>query len=423
MARIVGRLTARQVSNAKPKRGRDWALFPDGGNLYLQTTVAKGGHVRRSWLFKYEKFGERHELGLGPLSDRSLAEARDKARALRQGLRDGVDPLEAKQEAKRVALAARAEEAKAVTFKQCAERCASSHAAGWRSAKHGKQWLSSLEQHAFPVLGDLAVGDITTAHVVKALEPIWKTIPETASRVRGRIEKVLGWATVRGFRSGDNPAKWGGHLSELFPARGKVRKVKHFAAMPYADAPSFMADLRKRPGTAARALEFLILTSARSREVLDARFSEIDLKAKSWTVPAERMKSGEPHRVPLSPRAIDILREMETKRRGDFVFPGASGEAPLWDQSFALVLKQLGRGEFTVHGMRSAFRTWAAERTSFSREVCEHALAHVVAGKTEAAYWRGDLFEKRRKLMEAWATFCAKPAPAGATVLHEGARA
>jgi integrase len=422
MARIVGRLTARKVATARPPKGRDSAIFSDGGNLFLQVTTGRDGHIRRSWTFRFERFGQRHELGLGPLSDRSLAEARDRARTLRQGLRDGIDPFEAKQEAKRAALAARAEQAKAVTFRECADRCFASHADGWKSAKHRAEWRSTLEIYAHPTLGDLAVRDIETAHVVAVLEPIWKSKPETASRLRGRIEKVLGWATVREFRSGDNPARWRGHLAELFPSRGKVRKIKHHAAMPFTDVPAFMADLRKRSGTAARAFEFLILTASRSGEVMNASWPEFDLASKVWIVPASRMKAGREHRVPLSERAIAILRDMQSGQPNDLVFPGRRGSV-LRDKSFTDLLGQLGRGDFTAHGFRSAFRDWVAERTNFPNIVSEMALAHAVGSKVEAAYRRGDLFEKRRKLMQAWSDYCARPVPTGATVTQFPARA
>jgi integrase len=415
MQRERGRLTTKQVANAKPERGKQWAVIPDGNNLYLQVTVNRHGDANRSWLFKYQLEGQRREMGLGPLKDRSLAEARAKARELRQGLLDGVDPLLAKQRAREERLAARAEQAKAITFKECAELCVASHAKGWKSAKHTRQWLASVADHAFPTLGHLAVGDITTAHIVKVLEPIWTTKPETASRVRGRIERILDWAKVRDYRDGENPARWRGHLAELFPAKGKVRKVKHHAAMAYASVPAFMAALRERDSVAARATEFTVLTAARTGETINAKWSEFDLKAATWTVPGDKMKAGKDHRVPLAPRAVAIVKDMAAKRRGDLVFPGQGG-APLWDQTLAQVTKQVG-GDATTHGFRSSFRDWAAEQTNYPNHVVEAALAHAIGDKVEAAYRRGDLFEKRRRLMQTWADYCAKPAPAGATVV------
>jgi hypothetical protein len=249
--------------NAKPEGGRRAAMLPDGGNLYLQATLGKDGAVRRSWVFRYELDGRRHDLGLGSLETFNLAEAREKARGLRQQLADGIDPFTAKQQARKDRLAKLAAEARAMTFRQCAEECIKSHADGWKNAKHAAQWASTLATYAYPVLGDLAVDDIATAHVVRVLQPIWKEKPETASRVRGRIEKVLGWATVRGFRSGDNPARWRGHLQELFAAKGKIRPVEHHAALSFTDVPAFMGDLRDRNSLSARALEFTVLTAVR----------------------------------------------------------------------------------------------------------------------------------------------------------------
>jgi integrase len=408
MQRESGRLTAKQVENAKPDSGKQWAVIPDGGNLYLQVTLNKHGEINRSWLFKYQLDGQRREMGLGSLSDRPLAKARARARELREGLLDGVDPLAIKEQAKAERLAARAQEAKAVTFKECAKGYVASHADGWRSAKHTKQWSASVEDHAFPVLGNLAVGDITTAHVIKVLEPIWKAKPETASRIRGRIERILDWAKVREYRDGENPARWRGHLAELFPAKGKVRKVKHHAAMAYEDVPAFMAALRARDSIPARATEFTVLTAARTGEIINAKWDEFDLKAKTWTIPAERMKAGAKHRVPLSARALAIVKEMEAKRRGDLVFAGQGG-APLWDQTLAQTVKQIG-GHATMHGMRATFRTWCDEQTGYPHHVVEQALAHAIPSAVEKAYRRGDLFEKRRKLMQQWADFCAKPA-------------
>jgi integrase len=388
-------------------------MLPDGGNLYLQVSrdPEHTDRVRRSWVFRYTHLGRTHDMGLGPLHSLDLSDARAKAKILRQQLLDGIDPLAAKQQIKRDQLAQLAAQQRAITFRQCAERCIAAHEDSWSNKKHREQWTQSLEKHVYPVLGDLSVDDIVTSHIVKTLEPIWKTIPVTANRVRGRIERILGWASVRGFRSGDNPARWRGHLQELF-AKTNGRTVEHFAAMAFANVPAFMAELRARDTLAARALELAILTAARTGEVLGATWHEIDLAAKLWTIPARRMKAGKQHRVPLCDRAIAILSALP--REDVRVFP--IGSRALLD------LLQEMRPGVTTHGFRSSFRDWAAERTSFPAIVAEAALAHSVNNKVEAAYRRTDLFERRRKLMEAWAQWCARPVPSGGTVTAIGAR-
>jgi integrase len=399
------RLTAREVMNAKPPPDRRAVVMPDGGNLYLQVSRSKDDKIWRSWVFRYELDGRRHDLGLGPLHTLDLAEARTKAKTLRQQLLDGIDPLSVKQEARRARLARLAAEQRAMTFRACAEACMAAHENAWTNAKHRAEWRSTLERFVYPIIGDLAVDDITTAHVVKVLEPIWKEVPETASRVRGRMEKVFGWASVRGFRSGDNPARWRGHLAELFPARGKVQSVEHHAALPYSDVPTLMAELRAENRPSSLALEFLILTAARTGEVRRATWDEFNLAAKMWVVPAKHMKSGKEHRVPLPDRAVEILR---ARPRNEVPFPiGPLGMADC--------LKRHQPG-ITVHGFRSSFRDWAAERTAYPNHVVEQALAHTISSKVEAAYRRTDLFEKRRKLMADWAAWCARPVPIGATV-------
>jgi integrase len=412
--RTFKRLTAREVASAKPDGDRRATMLPDGANLYLQITRAPKDpdQVRRSWVFRYELDGHRHDLGLGPVHTLDLADARQKAKTLRQQLLDGIDPLAAKQQIKRDRLARLAAEQRAMTFRQCAEACIASHESGWTNQKHAAQWQSSLEQYAYPTLGDLAVDDITAAHVIKTLEPIWKTIPETASRVRGRIEKVLGWAAVRGFRSGDNPARWRGHLAELFPAKGKMHSVKHLAALPFSDVPAFMVELRQRDVLAARALEFATLTAARRGEVTGATWDEIDLKARTWVIPKTRMKAKKEHRIPLSDRAVEILSALP--RDGARVFP-------LSDRAMTDLLQDMRPG-FTMHGFRSSFRDWAAERTNVPNHVVEQALAHAIGSAVEKAYRRSDLFEKRRRLMADWAAWCARPVPTGATVTAIGAR-
>jgi integrase len=398
--RIVGRLKAKQVINAKPPKGKDAALIPDGGNLFLQLTKNKDGGVRRSWTFKYQLDHKRHELGLGPLFSVSLSGARDKARSLRQQLLDGVDPLAAKRSAKQARISANA---KAITFKEVAEMYLRSHGDGWKSGKHADQWRSTLEQYVFPRIGSMSVADIDTDDVVRVLDPIWKSIPETASRIRGRIESILGFAHVRKFRtSSANPARWRDHLEEVFPAKGKLRPVKPHVAMHYTDVPALMAELRSRRGLSARGLEFLILTGSRAGAVRYATFDEIDFKARLWTVPVEPgRKITKPHKVPLSNRAIEILKSL--KGRSGRIFP-------LSKNAMNALLARIYPGtDVTVHGFRSAFTDWADERTLFPKFVVDMAKAHVIKDGTERAYRRSELLEKRRRLLAMWADYCSRP--------------
>jgi integrase len=405
--REMHRLTARQVATAALPEGENKALLHDGGGLYLQLMRSvSGDSINRSWLFKYELHGKRREMGLGSLQDFSLAEARQRHRSLRQQISDGIDPLVERRQ--RNAENA-AESAKVVTFRYCFEQCLASHEGGWRNAEHRRQWRTSIEQDVLPIIGDLAVDDIGTPHVIRVLEPIWKTKPETASRTRGRIERVLAWATVRGFRSGDNPARWRGHLQEMFPAVGKVAKVNHHEAMAYVDVPAFMGKLRERDHIAARALEFTILTCARTGETLGATWDEIDLTSKTWAVPAARMKGGKEHRIPLSDRAVEILKTLP--RDGERLFN-------IGEVRMLLMLREVhGDKGPTVHGFRSSFRDWCSERTSYPPAVYEQALAHSIGSKVERAYSRSDLFQKRVRLMNEWATWCSRPAITGATVV------
>jgi integrase len=295
-----------------------------------------------------------------------------------------------------------------MTYKDCAERYIEAHRAGWKNAKHAAQWGATLDSYVYPIMGKLPVDSVDTGLVMRALEPIWTEKPETASRVRGRIESILDWATVRGHRQGDNPARWRGHLDNLLPARAKVRRVEHHAALPYGDMGAFMAELRQQPGLAARALEFAILTAARTGEVIGATWAEIDLEARVWTIPASRMKAGREHRMPLSEAAMAILNGLPK-----------GGDQPFRMSNMAMLklLQRMGRKDVTTHGFRSTFSDWCAERTNYPSEVREMALAHTVGDKVEAAYRRGDLFEKRRQLAEAWAKFCATPRPGGGAVV------
>jgi integrase len=393
--RMQGKLTALGVAKLKTP-----GMYGDGGGLWLQIT-GKGG---KSWIFRFTLDGKSREMGLGSAMTFSLAEARDRALTCRKLCAEGIDPIEARN-ARRDA--ARIEAAKAITFRQCAAAYIEAHKAGWRNAKHAAQWAATLDTYANPAFGDLPVQAVDTALVMKAVEPIWATKPETATRVRGRIESILDWATTRGFRRGENPARWKGHLANLLPKRSRVKKVEHHAALPFAEVPAFMKALAEQPGVSANALAFTILTAARTGEIIGAKWSEIDLDAGVWTVPAERMKAGVEHRVPLSDPALQILREMEAIRSGDFVFPGGKRGRPLSNMAMLKTLERMGRDDLTVHGFRSSFRDWASETTAFPSEVVEAALAHTIESKVERAYRRGDLFEKRRELMGAWAATAA----------------
>jgi integrase len=401
--RTLNRLSNLKVGNLKRK-----GMHADGGGLYLR--ISDSG--TKAWIFRFGENGKLHDMGLGPLHTISLAEAREMATDCRKLRLQGIDPILHR----RASLAGRkASDAKAMTFRQCADAYMASHEDAWRNAIHRTQWRRSLVMHAYPLLGDLPVAVIDTPLVMKVIEPLWKGKTETASRVRGRIESILDWAKVRGFREGENPARWRGHLDHLLPARIRVKRVKHFAALPYAEAAEFMVALRQQSHIGARALEFTILTAARTEQTLGATWNEIDIGARVWTVPPERMKSGKEHRVPLSLPAVAVLKAMAAIRQSEFVFAGAGG-GPIYPRAMAMALGRQGRENITVHGFRSTFRDWAAERTSFPREIAELALAHSVGSNVEQAYRRSDMFDKRRKLMDAWAEFCGKPAMGGKIV-------
>jgi integrase len=401
MGRKTERLTARVVEQTK-KPG----YYGDGDGLVLR--VANSG--TKGWLYRYKSNRKVREMGLGPVRDVTLAEAREAAREARRLRRAGVDPIDAKRERK---AAARLDAARAITFSQCAAAYIENHRSGWTNPKHAAQWESTLRTYAYPVFGNLPVSDIDTALVVKVLEPIWTAKPETASRLRGRIESVLDFARVRGHRDGENPARWKGHLKDAFPAKTKVRKVKHHSALPYPEIGAFVAELRQREGGAAAALEFAILTAARTAEVIGASWPEINMKTAVWTIPAERMKARAEHRVPLSQPALAVLRRVYAMKVNDVVFSGQKPGRGLSNMALLMMLRRMGREDLTAHGFRSTFRDWAAEQTGVAPEVAEAALAHTVANKVEAAYRRSDLFEKRRALMQEWGSFCA-PQNAGA---------
>lgn len=396
---VSGKLTALKVKSlAQPGR------FGDGGGLWLQ--VRDSDH--RSWLFRYTGAAGQRQMGLGPFPDVSLAEAREAARLARAKVRQGVDPIDERNAARETAKAAARDSSRAPTFRAVADRYLASHEDSWRNEKHRWQWRQTLEV-ACEEIGDTPVAAIATGDVMRVLEPLWREKTETAARLRGRIESVLDFAGARGWRMGENPARWRGHLAKLLPAPSKVAKVEHHSALPWPEIGAFMAELRLQDGAAARALEFTILTAARTGESIGATWPEIDMAAAQWTVPAARMKAGRDHRVPLSGAAVALLSAVgpaRDDRDRACIFPGGRPGKPLSNMSMLMLLRRMGRPKLTVHGFRSTFRDWCAESTDYPREVAEQALAHALGDKVEAAYRRGDLFGKRRQLMEDWAAFC-----------------
>ncbi len=395
MAKRINKLTALQVKQQK-KQG--W--YPDGDGLYLQ--VSPSG--TKSWVYRYEKDRKERRCGLGAYPTISLDDARNSASECRKLRTKGIDPLEHKRQEE---LKKKRDQAKTITFKECAIAYIDSHKAGWKNAKHQTQWTNTLTTYAYPVMGKLSVQDIDTGLVMKVLEPIWHTKTETATRVRSRIENVLDWAKVRKYRTGENPALWRGHLDKLLPKRSKVQKVKHFAAMSYLELPDYYQKLRQEKNIAAKALTFLILTATRSNEAREAKWSEISLDTGIWVIPDERMKAGREHRVPLTPEALTLLEEMKDYRvtkEDDRVFAGLK-EKSISDAALLKQLKQ-DHSKLTVHGFRSTFRDWCAEMTNYPSGLAESVLAHTIKDATQAAYERGDKFEKRRKLMDAWSTYC-----------------
>lgn len=379
----------------------------------------------RSWVLRMTIGNKRRDMGLGGFPGVTLAEAREAARTARAKVKQGIDPIE---EARANVSQLKAAQAAALTFKDCALKYIDAHEATWKSPKSPTQWRNTLETYAYPVMGDLLVRDVNLTHVLAVLEPIWNTKTPTASRLRGRIEKVLDWATVRQYRHGLNPARWKGHLDTLMPSPKKISKVKHHAALPVADMGEFMERLRKLDSTSVRALEFAILTAARSEEVRGAPWSEFDLQAKLWVIPAERMKMKREHRVPLSDAALAVLRAQkaasdealltdtgqQARKRDPLVFRAVNG-GKLSNMAMVMALRGLSVNA-VPHGFRSTFRDWASERTNYSREAAEMALAHVIENKVEAAYRRGDLLDKRTRMMADWAKFCAVVEPKGEVI-------
>jgi integrase len=397
MARQINRLSARTVSTV-----RDSGRHPDGGGLYLSISPNGG----RRWVFIFKRGGKSREMGLGAAKTISLAQARDLAGNARSVLAKGLDPISEREAANRGASTRR------LSFRDCAERYIKDNQAGWKNKIHVGQWTSTLRKYVYPTIGSTAVADVSVGDVITILGPIWATKTETASRVRGRIETVLDWGKARGYRDAENPARWRGHLDKLLPPRTKVRRVRHHPALPYADVAAFFVKLREECCVSALALEFTILTAARTRETTEATLAELDLDAKVWTVPAGRMKAGKEHRVPLPPRAVEIIKSATAFRGAsakptDCLFHGIRKDKHLGVGAMLSLLDRMGRGDITVHGFRSTFRDWAAECTNFPNQVVEMALAHAIEDKSEAAYRRGDLFKKRTALMAAWVSYCS----------------
>jgi integrase len=392
------KLTARQVRTlAKP------GLYGDGGNLYLQVR----GPEQRSWVFRYMIGGKARSMGLGVPPEVSLVEARNRADEARRLVRDGIDPITRREAARAADAAAKA---RAITFKECTDRYIAAHRTVWKNQRHRHDWQTSVATYAEPVLGKLPVEAIDTVLVLRVLEPIWLTKTETASRVRGRIEMILSYATALGLRDGPNPAVWRGHLQLILPSRAKVRPRVHLAALDWREAPDFMAKLREQDNIGAKALQFAILTAARSGEVRGATWDEINMEEATWTIPAQRMKAGREHRVPLSKPALAVLQSLDLLRTNTGpVFPGQKLKRPLTDMGLTRPLDRMGRSDLTVHGFRSTFRDWAAETTGYPNHVVEQALAHAIGSAIEAAYRRGDLFTKRIALMNEWANYLERP--------------
>ncbi|EZP74920.1 putative phage integrase [Novosphingobium resinovorum] len=413
--KVTNALTPLSVKNAKSGR------HADGGGLYL-LVKATGA---RSWVFRFMLNGKARDVGLGAAAGPdalSLAKARVEAAKLRLKVQSGIDPIEERdrEEAEKLA-AAQAALIAGTTFKEVAEAHIDANEESWRNPKHRQQWRTTMADYVYPKIGELSVADVDTPHVLSILEPIWREKPETASRVRGRIETILDAAKARGYRKGENPARWRGHLAQILPDVSKTKEARnrklgrdgHHKALPYDDVPAFIAALRKREAVTAMALEFIILTAVRTSEALKATWDEIDFDKAVWTVPPDRMKASKEHRVPLSPRALELLKTAQGLG-GKHLFP-APRAATLSDMSLLMLLKRM-KVDVTTHGFRSSIRDWLAERTNFPHEVCEMTLSHTISNKVEAAYRRGDLFAKRRKLMEAWADFCNEPVKTGGNV-------
>jgi integrase len=403
MARTLNLLTALQIKNATPgTNSKSTKLLSDGGGLYLQITPSGN----KSFLFRYTFDGKSKAMGLGPTITVGLAEARDMAQQYRSMVLKGFDPREERDRPK-----ATPKELEDKTFQWCAEQYIEAHKDEWRNSTHKHQWGQSLKTFVYPKIGDVTVREIDVHHVMKVLKPIWTTNNATATRVRGRMERIIGWAAVNSYRSAENPARWQAFLSELLPKPSKVKKVKHHAAIPHTEIGAFIDRLHKQPdGVSVRALEFLTLTAARTGEVIAARWTEFDLEEKIWTIPAERTKAFRIHEVPLSDRAVEIIKSIRHLPDEKFVFRGIKHGQHISDMTMLQLMRRM-KAKAVPHGMRSTFRDWAADKTDFPRELAEAALAHIVGDKTEAAYLRSTRLEKRRLMMDAWALYCTTPVP------------
>lgn len=403
LSNVLTRLT---VKNTKP------GCHADGSSLHL--LVKDTG--ARSWVYRFMLNGKSRDIGLGPAGAEgiSLADARDARDALRLKVKAGVDPLDERRRlATEVLAAAQAAQVAGITFRALAETYIGANEGSWGNDKHWQQWKNTLSIYVNPVVGELTVANVATAHVLQILEPIWKAKAETANRVRGRIETILDAAKARGYRDGENPARWRGHISQILPSRSRLTRGHH-KAMPYDAIPAFVGALHKREAVAALALEFTILTAARTREVIGAKWDEVDLQKAIWTIPASRMKASKEHRVPLSPRAVEILQATQALGK-EWLFPAIKGGS-MSGMAMTMLLRRM-KVDATVHGFRSGFRDWAAECTGYAHEVAEMALAHTIENKVERAYRRGDLFDKRRRLMDDWAAYCADCHMAGDNIL------
>jgi len=402
MTRLINKLSTISVQKLNTP-----GLYSDGGGLWLQVKSARA----KSWIFRFDLDQRRRHMGLGSAITLSLAQAREKARECRVLLLEGIDPLEHR---KQTELDVQLAKSRRKTFMECCDEYITSHEKGWKNDKHARQWRTSLDTYAAPVIGHIAVADIDTNHMLEILLPIWADKTETANRIRGRIESILDWAKVKKFRTGDNPAQWKGNLEIMLPARQKVKKTVHHPAMPYKEIPEFFKQLRERDGLSARALEFAILNASRAGEIFGATWQEMNFDDRLWIIPAQRMKSAREHRIPLTDEAIQLLQGLpgyslpEIQRENSYLFPSTQKGKPLSNMAMTTVLRRMNKGDVTQHGFRSSFRDWAAEVVHYPREVIEHALAHKLADEVEAAYQRGDLLDKRRELMNDWTGFCCQ---------------
>jgi len=395
------RLTAKFVEKVS-----DPGYYADGGGLFLQVQTKKDRSTAKSWVVRYRaSTGRTREMGLGSLDVVTLADARSRAADARRKAANGTDPID---ERKGIRASLQSEPSRRMTFKECAEAYIEAHKTSWKNDKHRAQWSSTLSNYAYPQFGDRSVAEVDQAAVLRVLDPIWPTKTETANRLRGRIEVILDWAKVRGYRDGENPARWKGHLDKALPARARIKRIAHHAALAYTELPAFMNELVSIDTIGAKAFAFCILNATRTSETLLAETREFDLEKKIWTIPPVRMKAGKEHRIPLTDASLEILAYAMKKKvfRSGFMFESSAREGePLSNMTFLMMLRRMGREDLTGHGFRSTFRDWAAETTAYPREVAEAALAHAIGDKVEAAYRRGDLFEKRRSLMEDWSRF------------------